>query len=225
MRFRPTLSERGRHFITEIAIVVVGVLIALAAQQTVDSLNWRAQLREFREAVDVELAHDFAVLDHRRAQQPCVLRRIDELERWLTSWRAGKPVALAGPIGRVPGMSLRTGIWSVRSDSLMLHMPLRQRVAYSRAYDQLANVEQIRLDERSVWRDLADFDGAAELDAAAQMRLRGLLTRARNYAEVILLNADGSLLVAQQMGITPKLDAAVPPARSVICDPIMPAAR
>jgi hypothetical protein len=225
MRFRLRLSDRARHFLTEIAIVVVGVLIALAAQQTVDSLNWRGQLREFREAVDVELAHDFAVLDYRRTQQPCVMRRIDELEQWLAAWRAGKPVALTGPIGRIPGLSLHTGVWAVRSDALMLRMPLEARIAYSRTYDQIGNVEQMGSDERSVWRELADFDGATQLDAQALMRLRGLITRARSFAELTQLNADGSRLVAKRMGIVPKLDVAVPPAQTRLCDPIMPVAR
>lgn len=69
----------------ELAIVTLGVLIALGAQQAVQTINDRENVAQLRSAFKGELADVRARWEHVRAQDRCTLRRIEALERWVTS--------------------------------------------------------------------------------------------------------------------------------------------
>ena len=44
----------------ELLIVTLGVLLALGAQELVQGLHWRSEVRETRQALDAELSRDIA---------------------------------------------------------------------------------------------------------------------------------------------------------------------
>jgi hypothetical protein len=83
----------------------------------------------------------------------------------------------------------------------MTQMPLDVKLAYGVIYDQFANNEVQRLDERMTWLSLADFDGAERLDDASLMRLQGLITRARWRAKNISDNLRYAQGIARTMSI------------------------
>src|SRR3954451_12985999 len=96
----------------EVGIIVVGVLIALGAQQLVEAINGNAQLREFRSAADDELSYDLGAYKQRLILTPCVRARLAEVDHVINSYRAGKPIPLHG-LSRLPvGFSLRTSVWA-----------------------------------------------------------------------------------------------------------------
>ena len=45
-----------REFAGEVGVIVLGVLIALGAQELVQELQWRSEVKQTREALDAELA-------------------------------------------------------------------------------------------------------------------------------------------------------------------------
>src|SRR5689334_13173901 len=101
-----------REFAGEVGIIVLGVLIALGAQQVVETVRGSAQAREFREAVNDELAYDLGSYKQRLLLSPCVKERLAELDLVITSYRAGKPMPMQG-LSRLPvGFSLRTSVWA-----------------------------------------------------------------------------------------------------------------
>src|SRR5712671_1668373 len=53
---KPTAVHSWRELLTEIGVVVIGVCIALAAEQTVEWLHWRKQVAEARDVIATELA-------------------------------------------------------------------------------------------------------------------------------------------------------------------------
>ena len=65
-----------RAFAGEVGIIVIGVLIALGAQQVVETVNGNSQVREFRGAVDDELAYDLGSYKQRLLLTPCVRARL-----------------------------------------------------------------------------------------------------------------------------------------------------
>jgi hypothetical protein len=101
MHFRVPKPLHGwREFAGEVGIIVVGVLIALGAEQVVEMAHWRAEVREFRTAENAELAHNLAAFRYRLIQGNCVARRIEDLQRWEDSSRVGKTEPLDTEIGR-----------------------------------------------------------------------------------------------------------------------------
>lgn len=206
----------------ELLIVTLGVLIALAAQQLVEAANWRREVAGFRESVRDEIATNLGSYPYRAKQKRCIAERLDALQRWLDGWRAGRPSRLAGPIGVVASRVIRTSVWESRDPGTFAHMPRAEKEEYAFLYDEFRNNEIHRLDERGAWFELASFDGATMLDHQDQMRLQGLIARARLRDDRIDSNAERFLKrAAERSGLDPK-DVADPPAYdSNLCRPIL----
>jgi hypothetical protein len=206
----------------DLAIVTLGVLVALAAQQFVDSLHWRGELRDFRQAVRAEIANDLATYTYRSGQNRCAVARLDELQRWLDSWRAGRPLKLTGPISIPTSLVIRTTVWDSRDPETFSRMPLAEKLDYGGIYTEFANAEVHRLDERAAWVGLGDYDGATALDHQDLMRLQGLITRARLRLRRITGNAERFTRHAAAIGIRPVPDPDWPAPDTEICRPILP---
>jgi len=69
-----------RAFAGEVGIIVVGVLIALAAEQLVSSIRERDDMAQLRSALRSELSDDRARWESIRAQDPCTEKRLDALD-------------------------------------------------------------------------------------------------------------------------------------------------
>jgi hypothetical protein len=70
----------------ELAIVTLGVLIALAAQQLLSDITDRRTAFETRGEVADELNSDLMSLALRQSAEPCIDRRLTELRAILTEW-------------------------------------------------------------------------------------------------------------------------------------------
>src|SRR3954469_1534444 len=71
-----------REFLKEYAIIVVGVLTALAAEQGVEWLHRTREVREAREALHAEISHDLRVLSLEIRDNRCARARLGGLEAW-----------------------------------------------------------------------------------------------------------------------------------------------
>ena len=211
-----------REFAGEVGIIVIGVLIALGAEQVVETIHWRHEVSLFRNSVDHEMANNLGTYTYRMKENACVDARLRDLDRLLASWRAGHPLALTGPIGAPSSLSLETSVWQSRDANIVTHMPMRERTAIGRMYDEFANNEEHRLDEREAWLELGEFNGASDLDHADLMRLQGLINRARYRQAHITLNAMTYLKRAAAIGVKPIWNG-FPPADLGICKPILSA--
>lgn len=221
MQFQLPTSPGMRKIAGEVGIIVIGVLIALGAQEVVDNARWAREVTDFRKSVNAEVANNLATYEIRIKQNGCVKARLDQLEAWLQSGREGRPRALSAPIGHPVSLSLNTSVWGSRDSSLMSHMPMESRLAYGDVYDSFTNNEAHRLDERAAWLALSEFDGATELRHEDLMRLRGLITRARFRDLRMGANVDVLLKKARIMGISPKWDPTWPSIDPSLCDPIL----
>jgi hypothetical protein len=220
MHFRVPKPLHGwREFAGEVGIIVIGVLIALGAEQVVETIHWRHEVGLFRNSVDHEMANNLGTYTYRMKENACVDARLRDLDRLLASWRAGHPLALTGPIGAPSSLSLETSVWQSRDANIVTHMPMRERMAIGRMYDEFANNEEHRLDEREAWLELGEFNGASDLDHADLMRLQGLINRARYRQAHITLNAMTYLKRASGIGVKPIWND-FPPADLGICKPI-----
>jgi hypothetical protein len=70
----------------ELAIVSVGVLLALGAQQAAESFNQRREAAETRTALTNEIQETLAILELRRAAQPCIDKRLSEVRAIVNEW-------------------------------------------------------------------------------------------------------------------------------------------
>ena len=192
-----------REFAGEVGIIVLGVLIALGAEQLIQTIHSQREVAQFRSAVDLELATTLAAYRYRVDQEPCVKRRLGELRRWLDASRAGKPLAPAGEIGRPSLYSFLTSVWKSSSPNVMNNLSLVTRERYAGLYDFAGLVDGQLDQEAEIWRSLNAFNGASQLSSEDRSKIADLAYRAKSVDDLVVSNYPWFKQNAAEMGIAP----------------------
>src|SRR5437899_1413377 len=87
---KPKPWHGAREFLKEYVIIVVGVLTALGAEQSVEALHERGLAREARAAIDAEMQDNVNRIAFRQEQQSCIDTRLKAITSLLADWAAGK---------------------------------------------------------------------------------------------------------------------------------------
>lgn len=199
---KPKPVHSWRELVSEIGVIIIGVLIALAAEQGVEWLHWRHQVEETRESLHAELGDILGTYKFRYDQLDCIERRISELDRWHDSWVTGRPITPIAPVGRPRRQTVAYDAWEIaQTGQVASHIPLKERMALARLYGNLKSFDAYQDDDVDVWRELQEFDGATVLDHRDQMRLHGLLNRTRTLNGAFRMNFPRALALAQAMGV------------------------
>lgn len=143
----------------ELAIVTLGVLIALGFDRMAKGIDERSDVGEIRRALRAELADDRARWEFMRAADPCTVRRLNSIEHWLATAPMGKRV----PDGFSPMLwNMHSSAWDIAKTSTVAgRIPLDERLTVASLYGAIDN-----------WRDyLAE-------ERANAVRLRALLATA-----------------------------------------------
>jgi hypothetical protein len=175
-------------FFQEVAVVVLGVLIALGAQQLVEAARWRVEVAEFRAALDDELGYNISAYQDRLEQSPCINRRLDQLDSWQRKWKAGERLRLTSPILRPLTLDTRSNVWQSRTADVVAHLGLETRLRYAGLYDTIDTHQAFLQRERDLWNEMLDFEGAGDVQTADLMRLRGLIERAKIAERLVQAN-------------------------------------
>jgi hypothetical protein len=162
-----------REFAGEVGIIVIGVLIALGAEQLVETARLSQESDAARHAVRVQLSHAAGVYDERVQVQPCLDRRLKELDALLRQVRVTGKLPDVGEIGRAPVRPVPSSAWSTASQSgLAMRFPAAERDLLSMHYAQSAEYPREVQDEDEMWATLemlkhapGPIDGALAADA------------------------------------------------------------
>lgn len=214
-----------RAFVGEVGIIVLGVLIALGAEQVVSSFTWRRDVHDFRAAVDTEIQFDLAASEYRVRQTPCLLRRLAELERWSAAQHAGQKVRLLREIGYPKRVSPGTSVWESRGADLTAHVPMQARLAYSDFYDLLENQWDLLQGERQTWLSLNGFNHATGLSPQDLIRLDELIFRAKTLNRFIVGDQSDFALDVNTLGLHAtfgRLGSSITPFDPDFCKPLLP---
>ncbi len=127
-----------RAFAGEVGIIVLGVLIALAAEQVAQGFHERSEMRQLRDALRAELADDRARWELIRAQDPCTVQRLNALEQWVAS--APADASLIKNPYRVILLNMHSSAWDLAKTSpATAHIPLEERLTYASLYGAIEN--------------------------------------------------------------------------------------
>jgi len=146
-----------REFVGEVGIIVFGVLIALGAEQTVETLHSRYEVREARKALDEELSRNFGAYRFRLSERPCARARMDELNRWAKSIAEGKPAKLKKEVAQPIFFAIRTSVWQATRGDATTRMPLEPKLAYAAMYDSMHSYEEVAREEADAWTTISDY--------------------------------------------------------------------
>lgn len=216
---RPTAPRGLREFLSEIGVIVLGILIALGGEQLVEWGRARHELTDARRALRAELALDAAHLRAMEAENACADARLRLLEGWAEGKASFDTRDLASMRNRPLLWTLPTTAWDVtKSAAVAAHMPLEERLAYAAVYDGLANQMRHVLDERQAWDLLARYAGKGVLDPAEARRLKEDLGQVRIRDDDRRFNTPAILQAIAALGLKP---SAAPTGRDprLLCGP------
>jgi hypothetical protein len=161
----------------ELGIVTIGVLLALGAQQLVETIHWNREVAHTRKALDAELAHNLAAFDYRISQRPCVAARLAELKQSLARQRQGQVLPLKRPIASPIGFGLGFSVWEVASGEARSRMPIRSKLQYASLYDMFRHFVDLDNSDDAEWSKLEDFDFAGRMDPRDVQLAAGVIKR------------------------------------------------
>ena len=185
------LEYRKRAFAREVGVIVLGVLLALAFGEIADTVRWRFKAARTNTAIDLELARAAGVLDERVLVQPCLDRRIAELDRLIRTARRTGRLPEIREIGGPPVRPLQTAAWddAVGSGALP-HLKPERRSMLSLNYPLLRAYPQQLEQEWAHWATLHAIErtpGPVSDDLIAEMAVT--VSRLRVWSYGIGLNA------------------------------------
>jgi hypothetical protein len=145
-----------REFAGEVGIIVVGVLIALGAEQVVETIHWRQEVASERASLLQEATDTLAGVKARAAQQPCIDRRLAEIRTVLERHHRGEPLGLVGKIGRPSRQTATRGTWQIAlAGRALAHMDHDEKLAFSAVFGHFDLWDKSLTEDSPAWLRLA----------------------------------------------------------------------
>ncbi|WP_162888096.1 hypothetical protein [Sphingomonas mesophila] len=200
----PSPRDGWRVFAGEVGVIVLGVLLALGAQQVVQTIQTRDDVRVFRATIDGEIAKNLWIYEYRDRQTACTDRRVARLTEWLGSYREGAQARLID--ARFPVMfSVYRSAWDNKDGQVFAEVPAAARSKYAEFYDELENNARNAQLERAAWDALLPYELAGTLDLADRRTLHAQASAARRLNRNMKNNISLSRMIGRQLGISPAM--------------------
>jgi hypothetical protein len=193
-----------RAFVGEVGIIVIGVLIALGAEQMVEWVHWRNQVADARRALDSEVAYNLGAVEKRQQEAPCIDRRLREIRSLLAGSTSGLRSGSRPPLGQPQLWRPRTDVWQAAvAGQAAEHMPLAMRLGYAGLYGGFQWFAQKAEDERDAWSVLAELDDPGTLGPEDLASVRQARSRAQVAADKMSANLPRIITAGARLGIKP----------------------
>lgn len=202
MDFRTLRPLNGwRAFLGEVGVVVLGVLLALGAQQVAQEIQMRSDVREFRRTIDHEIGLNLFTYEVRGREIGCVAQRIAELRSWLDKARTGAPVPVIHASGPLILSQYRSA-WDNRDAQVFNHLPSDVRQKYAEFYDELAHNSVQLQQESDYWRQLWPYVEPGPISLQDRRIIRTTLALVENRNRDVQANFELSRKIASAVGVT-----------------------
>jgi hypothetical protein len=206
---RPKPLHGLREILVEIGVIVVGVIIALAAEQAVEWAHWQEKVHAGRREIHAEIAANAGFFGFRVATGPCVVKRLSQLAEITEARAAGTHVDPVKLAGIHIGFLVSDNTWEAeRAEQTLTHLPRTELEALSEFYAQGADIKIWVEEEEYAWATLRMLEGDPNrLGPNDLPMIRNALQQARNFAFLITLNSKVQLERASKLGVAlPKPD-------------------
>jgi hypothetical protein len=196
----PTPINGWRVFLGEVGVIVLGVLLALGAQQIVEDIEMRGEVRRFRDTIDHEIGLNLFVYEVRTRGSACNEKRINELFDWLKLDEQVLPkITPNGPVALTP----YTRAWVTRDADVFAHVPPRARQKYAEFYDELEGNTERTMWELDEWFALQRYGLPGPVSLEDRRTIYGHLRKALVLNAVWKGNMAISSKIADDLGVKP----------------------
>jgi hypothetical protein len=199
-----------RAFVGEIAIIVIGVLVALSAPQLVEDRNWRARVAQAERQLAGETNDNFFYGAERIAVRPCVEAQLDRLIAVAMQPGARNvpqpPItsALGTYVVRQPSRPFDTTTWNgIVSDGVAAHLEEDRRAIYATAYNQIADLDPLTEQGQILAASLGPLLFPISLDPGIRERLIERATSLKANNSLLALKSVQMMAALHAVGAAP----------------------
>jgi len=214
MRFHlPTPLHGWRAFVGEIAVIVIGVLIALGAQSLAERWRWSGEVKIANDGFREELGTGAGMAYERLIIQPCLQGRIRELSSILAqsngAWKASPmavksehyfnvmPVAYRGPTRLLPTDSWKNAI----ANGTLNHLPSDRVRELSSLYGQISQFSDLHSEEAKAAASLTPLAFDRLLDPGSQTNMLASLAEADRINGLMAIQAHQIIETVRALGL------------------------
>src|SRR3954470_878979 len=154
---KPKPIRNWREFLKEVGTIVLGVCIALAAEQAVEWWHWRSEVMQARKAILEEISMNQPLFTRRLGAVRCMNRQIAEAHAILDALEAGKPRPGFTTFHRSGGSALLSeSEWqSERASQVLTHFPRAELAVLGRYYIMFQDFRPWMASEGDAWQELS----------------------------------------------------------------------
>lgn len=193
-----------REFAGEIAIIVIGVSIALGAEQALQTIHDRTIRAEARDAIEGEIGRNLDAFRRRSEVQNCINSRLREVETLLTTTPLGAPLPKPLWIGRPQIWGIAEArLEAATSGARTALLTGAQQAGYSEVYNNVRILAQAQDIEQLAWARLRALETLPSIDGQSRANLIEALHEARYANFRIIVASAQSLERAEAIGIEP----------------------
>lgn len=216
-----------REFSGEVGIIVLGVLIALGAEQLVQNWHSQREIHETRQALDAELGRDLAAFNWRWNQRACLQPRLDEIDRWARSMAGPQQLKLTKDIAEPSFFAIHTAVWKATSGDVSARMPVETKLDYADMYEAMSVFDEIQHDEGKAWAVVHSYAQNSDLTREELHAVRNAVLDLRSDDAILdsfrqrLDAAAAKLDIRAKEHIEAGLEAQLGPSARKICEPLL----
>jgi len=191
-----------RAFAGEVGIIVIGVLIALGAEQLVEVAHQQRQAAQAEHTIRDEIELNLGRLQSRRAIHGCVSRRIEDIQLILDGAASDANIVTPSWIGRPQYWTFLDSRWNAESQAGRAALIDAHRLSdYGVMYNRMENLLEEMDAEQSDWAKLRLLEHLRRLDGDAALQLNLTLQDARYRNWRLALVTDQLFGMARKLGL------------------------
>ena len=192
---KPKAAHNWREFLIEIGTIVIGILIALGLEQSIEAFHERQLAHEAQDAIDAEMRANLDLIASRLSRQACIERRLDQVTGLLADWKSDKemPEGLAlGDPGDAPLIDQR---WQANLNSgRFSRQAAPDQARQADFYTRLRILNDVLQREHYAWSQLRTLELgprllSADMRPALTEALQNARTDAHDFAQIARLQA------------------------------------
>ena len=207
-RFSPSMGWRA--FWSEIVIVVLGVVIALAANEAVENWNWRVKVKDAEARLQGDIAWAFLWAAEKSTSQPCIDAQLAALARnVIESGDTLQPMPVVISLDlqmvvRMPNRPYRFPVWdALLADGTASHFATQRQALYARISDGMAMSRASEIETRRLGGNLLRMRDPIPLDPVVRADLLSDINNLRSLTAFEGLNAKQRMRVIAEARIAP----------------------
>ena len=208
-----------REFAGEVGIIVIGVLIALGAEQLVEAAHQRQEGVAAEHIIRNEISLNLGRLQSRMAIHACVDRRIEEVQKLVDDAGSNPAIVTPGWIGRPQYWTFLDSRWQAEAQAGQAALVDGRRLPdYGIMYNRMQNLQDEMGLEQTDWAKLRTLEHVRRLDSAAALEFNVTLQDARYRNWRLALVTEQLFDMAKALGLSATANATS--ADRSICLPI-----